>query len=221
MHTVDFLHHNHDFERLPRTTAHDGTRVYKTPSGRAYPSVTSITGLSTKKAITEWRARVGEKTANEISTRAATRGTKIHSLCEDYLNNKPVEPDIFDQEMWNSFLPELSKINNIHALEAPLYSDHLEVAGTVDCVAEYEGKMSIIDFKTSRKPKKESYINNYFMQASAYAVAFEERTRIPINRLVILIAVDEHDPQVFIQRRDDWIDQFIDLRKQYKDQKGI
>ncbi len=214
-------HIKHDFSKLERTSAADGSRVYRTPTGAAYPSVTTVTGLHNKQAIVEWRKRVGEAQANAISSRAASRGTKIHSLCESYLNNEHVEPDIFDAEMWTSFVPELQKINNVHALESPLYSDHLQVAGTVDCIAEYEGKLSVIDFKTSRRVKRHEDIHNYFMQCSAYAVAFEERTGMPVNRLVILMAVEDHEPLVFFERRDTWIDQFKDLRSQFKQLKGI
>ena len=216
-----FNHIQHNYEKITRTTAKDGSRVYRTPSGKAYPSVTSVTGLLNKQAIIEWRKRVGEEVANQISTRAASRGTRVHSLCEDYLNNEELDIDIFDQEMWNSILPELNKINNIHALESQLYSDHLEVAGTVDCIAEYEGKLSVIDFKTSRRQKTADQIHNYFMQCSAYAVAFEERTQVPVNRLTIIMAVDDSEPLVFHESRDNWIFKFRELRNDYKKVKGV
>ena len=203
-----FKHKPHDIPKLQRVTSPNGSRVYQTPEGNSYPSVTTITGLLNQKAIQEWRARVGEKVANEISNRAATRGTRVHQLCEDYLSNKDVQVDMFDHAMWQSFKPLLDRINNIHALETPLYSDHLAVAGTVDCIAEWDGRLSIIDFKTSRRVKTLDHIANYFMQCSAYAVAFEERTNIPVDQLVILMAVDDEDPIVFVQKRDDYIDQF-------------
>lgn len=213
-------HIHHDIPKLERKTGPDGSRVYATPSGRAYPSVTSVTGLLGKAAIIAWRKRVGEAEANRISTQAANRGTRIHSLCESFLKNEQVEPDMFDYHAWNSILPELSRINNVHALETPLYSDHLEVAGTVDCIAEYNGKLSVIDFKTSKRVKLKNDIHNYFMQCAAYSVAFEERTGIPVGRLVIIMAVDDNDPLIFIEKRDDWIDEFIDVRKQFKDING-
>jgi len=168
-----------------------------------------------------WRKRVGEEEANRVSLRATTRGTRVHSLCEDYISNKPVTADLFDQEAWQSLVPELDKINNIHCLETQLYSDHLEVAGTVDCIAEYNGKVSVIDFKTSKRVKKKSDIHSYFMQTSAYAVMFEERTGIPVSRLVILMTVDdEPEASVFVEKRDDWIGEFIELREAYKKLKG-
>jgi len=214
-----FIHH--EFPKLERDTKPDGTRVYKTPSGRAYPSVTTVTGLHSKQSIMEWRKKVGEEAANKISNRAATRGTRIHTLCESYLRGESTEPDIFDQEIYKGLVPYLDKINNIHALEDPLYSDHLEVAGTVDCIAEYDGKLAVIDFKTSSKVKQRDWITGYFMQTSAYAVAFEERTGIPVGRMVIIMGVDDHEPLIFEEKRDDWIGEFAKLRQEYKQIKNI
>lgn len=215
-----FNHIHHDIAKLRRVDSPAG-RVYQTPSGRAYPSVTAVTGLHGKDAIMAWRKRVGEEEANRVSRRATTRGTRVHTLCEDYISNKPVTADLFDQEAWQSLVPELDKINNIHCLETQLYSDHLEVAGTVDCIAEYNGKVSVIDFKTSKRVKKKSDIHSYFMQTSAYAVMFEERTGIPVSRLVILMTVDdEPEASVFVEKRDDWIGEFIELREAYKKLKG-
>jgi genome maintenance exonuclease 1 len=214
-----FIHH--EFPKLERDTKPDGTRVYKTPSGRAYPSVTTVTGLHSKQSIMEWRKKVGEEAANKISNRAATRGTRIHTLCESYLRGESTEPDIFDQEIYKGLVPYLDKINNIHALEDPLYSDHLEVAGTVDCIAEYDGKLAVIDFKTSSKVKQRDWITGYFMQTSAYAVAFEERTGIPVGRMVIIMGVDDHEPLIFEEKRDDWIGEFVKLRQEYKQIKNI
>jgi genome maintenance exonuclease 1 len=214
-----FIHH--DLPKLERDTKPDGTRVYKTPSGKSYPSVTTVTGLHTKQGIMEWRKRVGEAEANRISTTAANRGTRIHQLCEDYLLGNDVNPDIFDAEMFSSIKEWLDDIDNIHALEDPLYSDHLEVAGTVDCIAEFQGKLSVIDFKTSSRPKERDDIHNYFMQTSAYAVAFEERTGIPIGRLVIIMAVANDYPRLFIEKRDNWVAGFKKLRLDYKNYKNI
>lgn len=216
-----FNHIRYDIPKIERITAADGSRVYKTPSGNAYPSVTTVTGLLKKQSIIEWRKRVGEAEATRISTTAAKRGTRIHSLCESYLNNEPTEPDIFDAVTFKSLQPYLNKIQDIHCLETPLYSDHLEVAGTVDCIAKYEGKVSVIDFKTSRRVKSRDDIHDYFMQCSAYAVAFEERTGVPVGNLVILMSVDDEDPCIFLEKRDTWIGKFLDLRKEYKSCKGI
>jgi len=214
-----FIHH--DLPKLERDTKPDGTRLYKTPSGFAYPSVTTVTGLHTAKGIAEWRKRVGNEEANRISGRAAARGTKVHQLCEDYLRGTLTEPDIFHAEIFNSIRPLLEQIDNIHCLEDPLYSDHLQVAGTVDCIAEFQGKLSVIDFKTASRPKDRDDIHNYFMQTSAYAVAFEERTGIPIGRMVIIMAVEDDDPRWFIEKRDNWVGGFKKLRLEYKHKYGI
>ena len=129
---------DHGFTKLKRIDTPDG-RLYETPSGESYPSVTTVTGLHSKQSIMEWRKKVGEEEANRISSRASSRGTRIHTLCENWLLGKPQEPDMFDKDIFTSLIPHLDKIDNIHALESPLYSHHLKVAGTVDCIAEYEG----------------------------------------------------------------------------------
>lgn len=210
-----FTHIHHDLQRIERIDSTD-VRLYQTPSGARYPSVTSVTGLLGKDAIIAWRKRVGDEEANRISTRAAARGTRIHSLCEQHLKNEQVFVDIFDIDNWTALRPMLNKIDNIHCLETPLWSDHLEVAGTVDCIAEYEGKLSVIDFKTSSRIKHRDDIHGYFMQCAAYAVAFEERTGIPVANLVIIMSVDNEAPLIFKEKRNTWIGKFIELREEYR-----
>ena len=216
-----FNHIPLELPKLQRVTNSDGSRVYATPSGKKYPSVTTVTGLLKKDIINEWRKRVGDEEANKISSKAAKRGTRIHTLCEKYLLNEEVSAEMFDNEMWNSMRPLLDDIDDIYALEQPLYSDHLQVAGTVDCIARYKGKLSVIDFKSSKRIKHRDDIHDYFIQCSAYAVAFEELTGIPVPRLVILMAVDDEKPLVFNEKRNDWIEDFKTLRLEYKRQKGI
>ena len=203
----------------------DTGRYYKTPTGATYPSVTTVTGLMSEKAIQEWRRRVGEEEANRISSTAATRGTRIHQLLENYIDNAEIDVDKYsfnDTLNFQSIKPLIdNNIDNVYAQETRLYSDYLQMAGTVDCVAEWKGKLSIIDFKTSRKHKNREYITNYFCQASAYAVMFEERYNIPINRIVILISVDNEEPQFFEERRDLYIKQLMDVRQQYKDRYNV
>jgi len=210
-------------ELIAETT--DSGRVYNTPDGNRYPSVTTILSELSKAGIAAWRKRVGAEEANRISTQASTRGTKIHQICEDYLNNKP---DYLDGQMpanvftFKQIQPILDQyIDNIQYLEAPLYSDFLKTAGRVDCIAEFDGKLSIIDFKTSRKPKKKEWISNYFMQASCYAVMYEERTEIPVSRTVVIIAVDGSEPQVFVENRDNFIEGFVDARVSYKEKYNV
>ena len=184
-----------------------------------------MTGLFGAKAIQQWRSRVGNEEANRISSQASTRGTRIHQLCEDYLNNADIDPSkytLHDAENFKVLKPELDRnIDNIHLQEERLYSDYLKMAGTVDCVAEWKGKLAIIDFKTSRKPKNRDYILNYFCQASAYAIMYEERFNIPVSKIVILISVDDEPPQIFEDYRNNYVKQLIDIREQYRSAYGV
>lgn len=198
----------------------EGGRTYLTPTGNKYPSVTTITSFYTAADIQAWRKRVGEGEANKVSRRASKRGSSFHSLCEDYLKKGEYNASIFDQEMFNSVIPSLDKINNIHCIETGLYSHHLEVAGTVDCIAEYDGVLHVIDFKTSLKPKHKEWISSYFMQASSYAVMFEELTGINVPRIMVIVGVDNHEPQIFQEKRNDWIFKFRDVREQFRRAKG-
>ena len=203
----------------------DTGRYYKTSTGALYPSVTTVTGIMNERAIKEWRQKVGEEQANKISSAAAGRGTRFHQLCEDYINNSDIDTSKYnynDAINFNELKPYLDNyVDNIHLQETRLYSDYLEMAGTVDCVAEWKGKLAIIDFKTARKAKNREYITNYFCQAAAYAIMYEERYQIPVNRTVILISVDDEEPQVFEDRRDHYIDDLLKVRKQYKERYGV
>jgi len=191
----------------------DGTRYYVTPEGNKYPSVTTILSHHNKKSIMEWRNRIGHEKAQKITTQASVRGTRIHKICEDYLNNEEIEYKTpLEREQFETFKPIIHNIDNIYAQELRMYSDHLRAAGTVDCVGEFMGKLSIIDFKTSSKPKKKEWIDNYFMQCAAYAVMFEERFNIPISNLAVLISVQDSTPQIFIEKRDNFINRFLEYR---------
>lgn len=195
----------------------DGTRYYVTPEGNKYPSVTTVLSEYNRKAIFEWRKRVGEEEANRISRTASSRGTRIHTLCEKYLNNEePIFKTPLDKEMFGRFKHVLHRINNIHVQETKMYSDHLRIAGTVDCVGEFDNKLSVIDFKTSSKLKYKDDIKNYFMQASAYAIMFEERFKIPVSQTVIAIAVEDEESQVFIEKRDAYVKDLLYYRDLYE-----
>ena len=202
---------DHKFPSLTRIDSDSG-RLYETPNGDRYPSVTSVTGKMSQKSIEAWKKRVGEAEANRVSSRAAQRGTQIHSYCESFLLNEDHHIDIFDLEMWNSMRPFVDKIDNIHALEKMMYSDKLKLAGTVDCIGEYEGELSVIDFKTSARLKDENKIENYFIQATAYSIMFEELFNIKIPNIVILIGVDSEQPQIFKRKRKDFIEKLVKLR---------
>ncbi len=215
-----FTHKFVELEPLQTTTI-DGKRHYQTPDGLVYPSVTTITSLHGKEGILEWRKRVGEEEANKISTRAASRGTRVHKLCEDYLNNELSFTGAMPNSiaLFKQIQPFIDNyVGEVYGIECPLYSHHLRVAGKSDCIAQFDGKNAVIDFKTANKPKQEHWIQNYFMQCAAYAVAFEERTGISIPRIAILVAVEGDSPQLFVKKRDAYIDMFISYRKQYDDQ---
>tara|TARA_A200000159_G_scaffold162167_1_gene185484 strand:- start:1275 stop:1946 length:672 start_codon:yes stop_codon:yes gene_type:complete len=196
-------------------TKSNGLRLYEVGENKWYPSVTTVTSHRTKDKIMKWRKRVGEKEANKISGRASSRGNKFHSMVECYLKNETVK---FDEKnplasfMFKTAKDTLNNINNIHLLESPLYSDHLRIAGRVDCIAEYEGKLSVIDFKTSTKPKKESWIENYFVQETAYAVMYYERCGVKVDSIVTIISTEEGSMQI-IQKTD--LDYYYQLLVEY------
>tara|TARA_B100002019_G_scaffold111278_1_gene95682 strand:+ start:498 stop:1148 length:651 start_codon:yes stop_codon:yes gene_type:complete len=215
---TDFIHENILGDIELDTINKNGKRLYVTPDGESYPSVTTVLSDYKKQGIIDWRKRVGEKEANKISTKASRRGTKVHKLCEDYLNNestfKDYTPD--NVEMFKSIQPTLNEIEVVYAQERTLFSHHLKTAGRVDCVGKFRGKTHIIDFKTSNKPKKWEWIDNYFMQGSAYSVMWEEMTGVPVPYIAIIIAVADDVPQVFVENRDTWINKFIEIRSNYQ-----
>lgn len=220
---MEFKHEPIDlgYNDLTAITAKSG-RTYTDPAGNSYPSITTVLSILSREAIQKWRARVGEEEANRISSQASGRGTKVHNLLEKYVNN---DPDYLKGEMphniqtFKDIQPTLDKcLTKVYAQEAPLYSAHLGVAGRVDCVGQWEGVDAIIDYKTSKKLKKKEWISGYFMQCAAYAVMWEERTGMPIKKLVIAIAGDE-GPQVFIEDRDNWTKKLINTITEYKREK--
>ncbi len=193
---------------LVSVTGDDGKRYYTTPSGVRLPSVTTVIGAMKKQAIMEWRARVGEAEANRISKMASGRGTRVHSLAEKYLNNEKIMwqkemPDAI--EMFNSLKPLMSKINNIHYQECSLWSEKIGMAGRVDLIAEWDGVLSVIDFKTSKKVKKRDDIFDYFAQECAYALMYDELVGKSIDQLVTVMAVENDEPLVFIEKTEDHI----------------
>ena len=175
-----------------------GKRFYVTPEGNKYPSITTVLSGKGNEGIIKWRESVGNDVANQIMRSAAKRGTAVHQLVEDYLNNDELsKQDVLPVALFTLLKPELDKINNIVMQEGGLYSDNWGVAGRVDCIAEYEGKLSVIDFKTSTKEKKEEWIENYFIQGSAYCEMYEERFSGKIDQVVILIVTEDGGVQVF------------------------
>jgi genome maintenance exonuclease 1 len=201
-----------EIPKIESQTFSDGKRYYVTPEGKKLPSVTTVVGAQKKQAIMEWRRRVGEEVANKISKQATTRGTNMHSLCEYYLNNEPKPPGVVmpdAKEMFISIKPYLNKINNIHYQEVGLWSSQLGLAGRVDCIGEYEGKLSVIDFKTSKKAKDRESILDYFWQCTAYALMYEELVGQPIDELVIIMAVQDSTPLIFKEKTQDHIEGLV------------
>jgi hypothetical protein len=212
-------------------TNNDGVRLYETPEGNKYPSITTVLSVRNKQGLMEWRKRVGEEVANHISRTAAARGTKVHHMCEDYLNNIYLDwPDKWKEHKKN-FLPYcifsqlrekvLCNIDNIYAQEAGLYSDKYKVAGRVDCIAEYNGVPSIIDFKTSTKERKDEWNESYYIQGSAYAEMFGERTGIEISQVVILVVTEDGTVQEFVKEKYDYLDALVETVAEWSKQNEI
>ena len=191
-----FNHVECDLPTLSRKSI-DGVRYYNV-NDRPMVSITSVTSHFNKHIFVDWRKRVGDAEANRITKRATTRGTATHELIEKHLLNEEVVLDHPSTKMlFTQAKKVLQNINNIYALEKSLYSNELGVAGTVDCIAEYNGELSIIDFKTAAKPKPRDWIENYFVQAAAYACMFYELTDIPVKKLVILMTCENGEVTVY------------------------
>jgi genome maintenance exonuclease 1 len=214
MSTFRFKHIETDLPELTTKTI-DRKRYYITPEGKEYPSITTVLSNRGKEGLFEWRNRVGHEVANYISGKAAKRGTAVHHMCEEYLNNVSfIEPDWWIEKQKN-FLPfclfnqlrngVLQRINNIHAQECGLYSDKYGVAGRVDCIAEYNRVLSIIDFKTSTSERNDEYNENYYIQTAAYAEMYEERTGIPTDQIIILVVTEDGTVQEFIKSKQEYL----------------
>ena len=206
--------HTPPINELPPLKAKNvnGKRFYEhLETKEAYPSITSVLSIRDKKGLHEWRQKVGEEVANHVMIQAANRGTAVHNMVEDYLNNIDLEQvdkykkQFLPRMMFNVLKPELSKINNIRLQEAQMFSSDYTVAGRVDCIAEYDGVLSIVDFKTSTKEKNESWIENYFIQGSAYAEMFKEHFGEEVTQVVILIVTEEGTTQVFKKNKVDYL----------------
>jgi genome maintenance exonuclease 1 len=209
-----------DLQDLKSETFPDGKRYYTLPDGTKLPSVTTVLGAQKKQGIMEWRKRVGEAEANRISKQATGRGTNVHTLCERYLNNEAlgdIMPDA--KEMFLSLKPLLHRIDNIQYQECALWSKQLGMAGRVDCIAEFDGVLSVIDFKTSKKIKQSAHIEDYYWQTAAYALMYEEMIGQPIHDLVIIMAVENEQPLLFKQKTEDHLHGLVKAINFYKEQK--
>jgi len=182
----------------------DGVRFYKVPNEDEFlklVSITSVTSHWSREKFAKWRKKVGEEKANEITRKATARGTDMHSMTEHYLLNEDLpKVNPMGDMLFKIAKPTLNKIDNIHSLEGSLYSKELGIAGTVDCIAEYEGELSVIDFKTSKAPKPREWIDGYFVQAAAYACMYYELTGIAVKKLVIIMACEDGECVVYEER---------------------
>ncbi len=202
-----FLRNQINIDNLSDETTSHG-RFYTTPSGKKYPSITTVLKHLSENAITQWRKNVGEEEANRVSHHASIRGSAIHDLMERYIKGEDINP----LKIMTLYRPSFKKLtpildenlSEVYAQEIALYSDKLRVAGRTDLIGKFNKKNSVVDFKTSRRVKTRSDISGYFMQTCAYAIMFEERTGINISNLVIIMDIDGHDPVVFEENRIDW-----------------
>jgi genome maintenance exonuclease 1 len=213
-----FTHKPIDIEGSLKEVSENGKRFYETPEG-IFPSVTTVVGFEKQQFFAEWRQRNPEE-----SKRVTSRGTKFHSLIEKYLKNEDIDYDNLqsgNKALFSLLKPELDKIDNIIALESPLWSKTLKLAGRTDCIAEYDGKLTIIDFKASTKEKRKQDIDNYFAQATAYALMFQERTGIIVDNFAILIACEDGLKQVFEGNPLHYVKHLHKLVKKYRNANGI
>jgi len=213
-----------DKSKLPVTKGKkvDGFRFYDI-DGTAYPSVTTVLGIKKKEELQGWRNKIGEDVANWEMGRAARRGKATHLLVEEYLKGKtPSERGVLPLGLFKLLRPYIDQIDNIHLLETIMYSPKLTIAGQVDCIAEYNGKLSVIDFKTANKERQESWIDNYFLQTTAYAQMYEETYGKNIDQIVILLASEDGSVQNFIKQKKDYMTPLMksidDFYKYYQEQ---
>jgi len=216
---MSFVHCNYlgDLELEKKET--NGIRLYNLPDGRWVPSITSVTSFYNRQIFIDWRKRVGLEEANRITKKATARGTDFHQVCQDYLENKSLVWDdyqLLTKHMFHHAKPYLDKINNIHAIERTLYSEYLGLAGRVDCIAEYEGELAVIDFKTSEKIKPEEWIENYFVQETFYAAAYYELTGKVVKKLITLMVTPGGEVKVFDKRnKGDYIKLLVRYIKEF------
>jgi len=215
-----FNHVDVDLPSLKREVI-DGVRYYKIEDIEdpfKAVSITSVISHYNKEIFERWRKKVGEEEANKVTKQATSRGTDAHTLIENYLYNRelpPVQP--ISEYLFKIAKPELNRINNIYALEGSLYSKFLGVAGTVDCIAEFDNELAIIDFKTSKKPKPRDWIEHYFVQCCAYACMLHEITGISVKKFVIImtctngevVVYEERDKEKYIRLLTQYIKKFL------------
>ena len=207
----EFIHKDTDLSLLPNTKGKkiEGYRFYDI-DGQNYPSVTSVLGIRKKEGLQKWRDSVGNEVANWEMNRAARRGKSFHKLVEQYLNNEtPSIRDVLPLGLFRLAKPYIDQINNIRLLEKIMVSPKLTIAGQVDCVAEYNGKLSVIDFKSANKERKEDWIENYFLQCTAYSSMYEETFGEKIEQIVVLLAAEDGTMTAYVKDPQDYIEELV------------
>ena len=196
-----------------------GHRVYYDEDKNRYHSVTTVVGSIDQKGLDEWREKVGKDVAYHVAMKSAITGTKLNKIVESYLaNEESEEENIFAKAHFNNIEPLLANIDLINGLETKLCSKRLGLAGTVDCIAQYKGVDSIIDFKTSSKKKKDEWIKKYFLQTTAYSIMWEELTGIKVTQIVILITGEDGSREEYIRNRDDYVEELEEVIAKYTEQ---
>lgn len=208
---TEFIHNDTDLSLLPNTKGKkiEGYRFYDI-DGQNYPSVTSVLGIRKKEGLVKWRESIGEDVANWEMNRAARRGKSFHKLVEQYLNNEtPSIRDVLPLGLFRLAKPYIDQINNIRLLEKIMVSPKLTIAGQVDCVAEYNGKLSVIDFKSANKERKEDWIENYFLQCTAYSSMYEETFGEKIEQIVVLLAAEDGTMTAYVKDPQDYMEELV------------
>ena len=215
--TFEYCNHLGDLELDKKEV--DGIRLYKLPNDEWVPSITSVTSHYNREVFLEWRRKVGDEEANRVTTEATTRGTDYHEAAQAYLENRDL--------VWENYLPatrymfqsskqHLDKIGKIHAIERTLYSEYLGLAGRVDCIAEYDGELAVIDFKTSKYIKPEKWVQQYFVQETAYACMYYELTKIPVKKLITIMVTPSGETHVYDKRnKGDYIKLLVKYVKEF------
>jgi len=216
---MSFIHCNFLGDLELEKKEQNGIRLYHLPNDAWVPSITSVTSFYNRQIFIKWRERIGLEEANRITKRATARGTDFHQVCQDYLENKELVWDNYQpmtKFMFYHAKPYLDKINNIHAIERTLYSEYFGLAGRVDCIAEYEGELAVIDFKTSEKIKPEAWIENYFVQETFYAAAYYELTDIVPVKLITIMVTPGGEVKIFDKRnKGDYIKLLVRYIKEF------
>ena len=216
---MNFIHENHLGDLELEKKEKNGIRLYNLPDGRWVPSITSVTSFYNRQIFADWRKRIGIEEANRITRKATARGTDFHEAAQAYLENRNLVWEDYlpaTKFMFHHATPYLDKINNIHAIERTLYSEYYGLAGRVDCIAEYEGELAVIDFKTSEKIKPEKWLENYFVQEMFYAAAYYELTEIPVKKLITIMVTPGGEVKVFDKRnKGDYIKLLVRYIKEF------